>query len=619
MASFLFVLCLLSSAPLLASHEFHRQLSDVVESLLHNVKHSDYGLRPKKEISHNSEASGSGSRFAIEVDAADWDRVLSLAESAGFVIEKRLQSFSNIYIARRRGRRKRDTGQIISELISSKSVRWAEPLLPLYREKRVIFTDPLYKEQLLSWSSTPSMSIPEAWAEGFTGKGVSVAVLDDGVDALHEDLHEAVDPELCYNFVEVSVDVTPKPGREETHGTRCAGIIAMTANNSKCGVGVAHHSKLAGLKVLGEGQFLNDAIEGDSLAYKSDRIDIYSVSWGPRDDGRSAERPGSLAQKALEYGTMHGRNGLGSLYVWASGNGGLEDDDCAMDGYASNLHTITLGVATSTGAPPWYAEGCSAVMAAVTEGPKTTNGMVTTDVGNKCVSFSGSSAAAPLGAAILALVLEANPLLSQRDVQHLIVRTSENESLVRASPSQWIVNAAGLPFSRYFGFGVLNAEKLTNAAKKWNRVEPASRCAREMRVSNSTFQSGSSLRLDLPFEGCKGTSGEVNFSERVQIAITAEHPKRGQIALFLTSPSGTTVQLLHPRKNDDSPDGLSEWPFVSVGYWGENPQGKWKLEAVSVANPRNVKAVGILKAVRLTVQGTQADPLKNNAFILPTP
>ncbi|KIH56818.1 hypothetical protein ANCDUO_12996 [Ancylostoma duodenale] len=115
---------------------------------------------------------------------------------------------------------------------------------------------------------------------------------------------------------------------------------------------------------------------------------------------------------------MHGRRGLGSLYVWASGNGGLEDDDCAMDGYASNLHTvrgygpilellITLGVATSTGAPPWYAEGCSAVMAAVTEGPKTTNGMVTTDVGDKCVSFSGSSAAAPLGAAILALVLEA--------------------------------------------------------------------------------------------------------------------------------------------------------------------------------------------------------------------
>ncbi|EYC34300.1 hypothetical protein Y032_0001g346 [Ancylostoma ceylanicum] len=616
MAPLFFAFCLLFNTPLLALAEFRIELADVLELLLHKAKHPEYGLPPTKETSHSSKASGSGSRFAIEVDAADWDKVLSLAESAGFVIEKKLQSFSNIYIARRRGRRKRDTGQIISELISSKSVRWAEPLLPLYREKRVIFTDPLYKEQLRSWSSTPSMSIPEAWAAGFTGKGVTVAVLDDGVDALHEDLQEAVDPELCYNFIEVSADVTPKPGREETHGTRCAGIIAMTANNSKCGVGVAHRSKLAGLKVLGEGQLLNDAIEGDSLAYKSDRIDIYSVSWGPRDDGRSAEKPGSLAQKALEYGTMHGRGGLGSLYVWASGNGGLEDDNCAMDGYASNLHTITLGVATSTGAPPWYAEGCSAVMAAVTEGPKTTNGMITTDVDNKCVSFSGSSAAAPLGAAILALVLEANPLLSQRDVQHLIVRTSESETLVRTSPSQWIVNGAGLPFSRYFGFGVLNAEKLTKAAKQWKRVEPVSSCAREMRVSNGTFKPGSPLRLDLPFEGCKGTSGEVNWLERVQITITIEHPRRGQIALFLTSPSGTTIQLLHPRKNDDSPDGLSDWPFVSVGHWGENPQGKWRLEAVSVAHPKNVNSVGSLKAVRLTVQGTRADPLKNNAFIL---
>ncbi|VDN23198.1 unnamed protein product, partial [Cylicostephanus goldi] len=164
----------------------------------------------------------------------------------------------------------------------------------------------------------------------------------------------------------------------------------MTANNSKCGVGVAFKAKIAALKVLDESQILNDAIEGDSLAYKSaisskftqlkvketnDQIDIYSVSWGPKDDGRSAERPGPLAQKALEYGTMHGRRGLGSIYVWASGNGGRNDDDCAMDGYASNLYTIAIGVASSSGSPPWYAEGCSAVLAAVTEGRTSTEGM----------------------------------------------------------------------------------------------------------------------------------------------------------------------------------------------------------------------------------------------------
>ncbi|VDM74798.1 unnamed protein product [Strongylus vulgaris] len=340
----------------------------------------------------------------------------------------------------------------------------------------------------IQWSTLPNMSIPETWTDGFTGQGVTVAVL---VNFGHADLRKAVDSRISYNFVDVGATIKPKPGNDQTHGTRCAGIIAMTANNSMCGIGVAYNVKLGGLKMLDESQILNDAIEGDSLAYKSDLIDIYSASWGPRDDGRSAERPGSLAQKALDYGATHailqGRHGLGSIYVWASGNGGMEDDDCAMDGYASNLHTITLGVASSLGTPPWYAEGCSAVLASVTEGTEGTEastGMVTTDVGNKCVRFSGSSAAAPLGAGVIALALEANPLLSQRDVQHLIVRSSVEQSLVKAFPSQWVINGAGLPFSRYLGYGVLNAQKLTKAAKKWKRVGPLSSCAKEIAVSN---------------------------------------------------------------------------------------------------------------------------------------
>ncbi|KAK6730219.1 hypothetical protein RB195_006964 [Necator americanus] len=253
----------------------------------------------------NDRTSDGGDRFAIEVDETDWHKVRDLAESAGFVIEKKLQSFQNVYIARRRSRQKRNVEQIINELITSKSVQWGEPLIPLYRGKRGIFIDPLYEDQLRSWSSTPSMSIPEAWAGGFTGRGVTVAVLDDGVDSQHEELRSSISPELSYNFVEMGADINPKPGKDETHGTRCAGVIVMAANNSKCGVGVAHNARLAVLKVLGEGQYVNDAIEGDSLAFRSDSIDIYSASWGPKDDGRSMERPGLLAQRALQYGTMH--------------------------------------------------------------------------------------------------------------------------------------------------------------------------------------------------------------------------------------------------------------------------------------------------------------------------
>ncbi|KHJ76467.1 convertase P-domain protein [Oesophagostomum dentatum] len=100
------------------------------------------------------------------------------------------------------------------------------------------------------------------------------------------------------------------------------------------------------------------------------------------------------------------------------------------------------------------------------------------------------------------------------------------------------------------------------------------------------------------------------------MVVTVEHSRRGLISLSLTSPSGTTVQLLHPRKNDDSADGLQEWPFVSVGHWGENPHGTWKLEATSAGSSKDIKAAGVLKFVRLTAHGTRQDPLKDNAFII---
>lgn len=109
---------------------------------------------------------------------------------------------------------------------------------------------------------------------------------------------------------------------------------------SSFGAGVAPDVSLAALKMLGSTESINDIVEGDALAYHHEKIDVYSVSWGPRDDGKALEAPRRLASMALERGVNQGRQGKGSLYVWASGNGGLEDDDCAMDGYASHKHTV---------------------------------------------------------------------------------------------------------------------------------------------------------------------------------------------------------------------------------------------------------------------------------------
>lgn len=47
---------------------------------------------------------------------------------------------------------------------------------------------------------------------------------------------------------------------------------------------------------------VNDRVEGTALGYAFDKVDIYSASWGPNDDGKTVEGPGRLAQEAIERG-----------------------------------------------------------------------------------------------------------------------------------------------------------------------------------------------------------------------------------------------------------------------------------------------------------------------------
>lgn len=58
-----------------------------------------------------------------------------------------------------------------------------------------------------------------------------------------------------------------------------------------------------------------------------------------------------------------GRNGLGIIYVWASGNGGSKGDCCSCDGYASNIFTLSIGSASESGSFPWYGEKCPSTLA----------------------------------------------------------------------------------------------------------------------------------------------------------------------------------------------------------------------------------------------------------------
>ena len=75
-------------------------------------------------------------------------------------------------------------------------------------------------------------------------------------------------------------------------------------------------------------------------------VDIYSASWGPDDDGKKLDGPRMLAERAFEEGAKKGRNGTGSIFIWASGNGGHTSDTCACDGYTNSIYTISVSATT---------------------------------------------------------------------------------------------------------------------------------------------------------------------------------------------------------------------------------------------------------------------------------
>ncbi|XP_058803749.1 neuroendocrine convertase 1-like isoform X2 [Phymastichus coffea] len=504
--------------------------------------------------------------------------------------------------------RRRGSARAFNRLRRRAKIAWADQQRPVRRHKRDYqpraFNDELWDEEwYLQDRRQPrlDLNVLPVYRLGITGRGVRVAVIDDGLEYTHEDLRANYDPEISYDVNERDRD--PIPRYEEPangHGTRCAGEIAMEADNGKCGVGVAFGASVGGIKML-DG-VVNDRVEAEALSYRRDIVDVYTASWGPPDDGRSLDAPGRLATEALERGAAEGRGGRGSIFVWASGNGGAKADDCACDGYVGSVYTLAIGSASQAGSFPWYGEICPATLAATySSGAHQDQMIVTTDLQNSCTtSHTGTSASAPLAAGILALALQANANLTWRDVQHLVVYSSEHGPL--SDNPGWFENAVGLWFNPRFGFGLMNAHALVSAGANWTSVPPKSVCQLGFAPPvDRQLAYARPRRLQFEVDACA-----VRYLEHVQLEASLEYSRRGALQIQLTAPTGTSVRLLGPRFNDNSSEGFARWTFMSVATWAEDPRGTWLLDIVDEVGPPSNE--GRVTSARLILHGTRQPP-----------
>ncbi|RWS28899.1 furin-like protease 2, partial [Leptotrombidium deliense] len=458
------------------------------------------------------------------------------------------------------------------------------------KQKNKMFNDPLFLDQWYITGESANgyhMNVIDVWKQGYTGKGIVVTILDDGIQADHPDIKRSYDKKASSDLLHGNMNHALPHRVPFRHGTHCAGEVSSEKNNYICGVGIAFDAKVGGITLLDT--LLTDTREAKALSFNNQYIHIYSASWGPSDNGKALGGPGLLAQKAFFNGVTKGRNGLGVLYVWAAGNGGKNKDNCNADGYANSIYTITVSSADKYGLKPWYVEECSSIITSTYSSGANGSGIVTTELmlspdntfvsQNLCTkSAGGTSASAPIAAAILALVLQANPLLTWRDMQHIIVRTSRVEPLT--AESGWITNAAGFSYSHKFGFGLMDSLSMVNLAKSWTSVPSMKTCMTKFfqntRHIDSTANSGSEIIINS--QNCKY---HINYLEKIEAVLTIYFKPRGNLRILLTSESGTIANLITPRPKDTIASKFFRWRFTALCFWGESLSERWNLTIIN--------------------------------------
>jgi len=463
-----------------------------------------------------------------------------------------------------------DDDEDLPSLHESPHVKWAENQVARKRFLRSLPTDPLFPNQWhLKNPAGVDINIERVWDNGITGAGVNIAMVDDGLQSTH--------PDIAPNYLEAGSfdfnenDPFPIPHSGDDHGTSAGGVAAAKNNNGVCGSGAAPDAKLSGIRLIAD--FTTDTQEALGLSFRSDLNHIYSNSWGPNDDGRRLERPGRLTTKAMEDSVTNGRGGKGVIYVWAGGNGRSAGDNCNYDGYANSRFTLTIGATDHQGKQAYYSENCAALFASA---PSSGSGksITTTDLLGSagtavtdCTStFGGTSAAAPLVAGIVALILQANPNLGWRDVQQIFVNTSR---MTDSTDSDWVVNGGGYHHNHKYGFGLVDSYAAVQMAREHTNL-PA------WKVSSSAVSSvGKPVTPFAPISDVIQIN-DILTVESVEITVTVQHPSRGHLHVTLISPSGTASVL--QEVHNDYTANIDGWNYTTVRSWGENSVGAWTLK-----------------------------------------
>ncbi len=371
---------------------------------------------------------------------------------------------------------------LANRLFETGMFHYAEPDFLWFNGASSVPDDPLFYKQwgLLNdgssaqWGGTPDADIDaeEAWDITTGCPSVRIAIIDDGVDMSHPDLA----PNVVAGFDATIHNSGGHPWNNDSHGTLCAGVAAAVGDNGIGVAGVAYSCKLVAVRIAVGIRITKDgfskivwtttpsqAAYGINWAWYEGKADVLSNSWG-------GQAPSTGMDNAIHNAVTSGRDGLGSLVLFAAGN----DGDGIVEYPASHPDAIAVGamsmceerksLSSCDGESNWFSK-YGDDLDVVAPGVK----IPTTDIagtagevsGDYKLDFRGTSAACPNAAGVAALILSANTLLTGQAAREILESTAQKVGSIPYDPSP------GRPhgdWNEHMGYGLVNAHEAVWAA-----------------------------------------------------------------------------------------------------------------------------------------------------------
>ncbi len=315
-----------------------------------------------------------------------------------------------------------DAMQMVQAMKKDKRLKYVE--LDYILKPAASVTDPNYAS---SWA-LPKIQAPAAW-DTAVGSGVTIAILDTGVDGNHPDLKANMVP--GWNMYDDNSNTSDVNG----HGTKVAGTAAMVGNNGAGSAGVAYGARIMPVRISGTDGLASISTIAQGINWAADNgAKVVNISY--------AVANYSTVQSAANY-----MRSKGGVVVVAAGNNG------ALQTYAAEDSMLNVAATDSNDAKASWSNYGDAIDVAA---PGVS--IYSTTNGGGYANVSGTSFASPVTAATVALMLSANSRLTPGDVDKLIKSTALD------------LGTAG--FDQYFGFGRIDAGKAVLAAKSAASTTP---------------------------------------------------------------------------------------------------------------------------------------------------